>query len=86
MLSFFVNQILPLFWNLQYFIILNTFILKIHIYFQNSLSSQVWNACYFDYLMISYWFDIKIFSKIKLHMSQNVVLYLQNIKKWQKSH
>ena len=29
------------------------------------------NACYFDYLMISYWFDINILSKIKLHMSQN---------------
>ena len=26
---------------------------------------------YFDYLMISYWFDINILSKIKLHMSQN---------------
>ena len=34
--------------------------------------------------MISYWFDINILSKIKLHMSQNVVLFLQNIKKWQK--
>ena len=34
--------------------------------------------------MISYWFDINILSEIKLHVSQNVVLFLQNIKKWQK--
>ena len=32
--------------------------------------------------MISYWFDINILGKINLHMSQNVVLYLQNVKKW----
>ena len=37
----FLNQILPLFWNLQYFIILDTFTQKNHIYFQNSLLSQL---------------------------------------------
>ena len=86
MLSFFVNQILPLFWNLQYFIILDTsrkFILFSEFLIIPSLEID---CMLFDYLMISYWFDINIFSKIKLHMSQNVVLYLQNIKKWQKSH
>ena len=53
------------------------YIFRVSNYFRSRIQ------CYFDYLMISYWFDINILSKIKLH-EPKWVLFLQNIKKWQK--
>ena len=77
-----MNQILPEFAIFYHFG--HIYIEKSYMFSEFLIISSL-EYIYFDYLMISYWFDINILSKIKLHMSQNVVLSVQNIKKMVKN-
>ena len=58
---------------------------KTYIFSEFLIISSLKCMLFFYYLMISYWFDVNTLRKINLHMSQNVVPYLQNVKKMAKN-
>ena len=65
----------PYFEMYNIFIILDTFIQKIHNYFKIPYHLMSRKNCHFDYLPISYWFDTNMSSKIKLHETKRGTIF-----------